>query len=299
MSLSEESLYVRVGTEGHQLHLKHIYIDETAPCVLMLHGSLENGHIFYSKSMKGLAPYLARNGFNVYVLDFRGRGKSTPAIGRGSSYGQTEAIVEDIPETLKFLRDVKGQQSIHIVAHSWGGVLMSSVLARFPEYLPMIKSFSYLAAKRVMTAQTRESFLKVKVFWNRVAFLLTSVAGYLPAKALGIAPENETRRSHAESIPWLTGKPWIDPHDNFDYGNAIKAIELPPGLYIAGEGDRDLGFPPDVQSFIEECQHQSGQLLRVGRKHGNLHDYNHVTIVAHPDAEKDHYPKIIEFMQSV
>lgn len=170
MSLSEESLYVAVGNAGHQLHLKHIYIDKTAPCVLMLHGSLENGHIFYSKSMKGLAPYLARNGFNVYVLDFRGRGKSTPAIGRGSSYGQTEAIVEDIPQCLQYLRDEKGQQSVHIVAHSWGGVLMSSVLARFPEYLPMVNSLTYLAAKRVLTARTRESFLKVSVFWKRVAF---------------------------------------------------------------------------------------------------------------------------------
>jgi len=42
--------------------------------VLLLHGAVENGFIFYGKGQrtsKGLAPFLARNGFNVFVADFR------------------------------------------------------------------------------------------------------------------------------------------------------------------------------------------------------------------------------------
>ncbi len=59
----------------------------------MLHGAVENGKIFYSDSGRGLAPFLARRGFDVYVGDLRGRGESRPHISRSSRYGQTEAIM--------------------------------------------------------------------------------------------------------------------------------------------------------------------------------------------------------------
>ena len=53
--------------------------------------------IFYTEKGKGLGCYLAEQGFDVYVLDLRGRGKSTPLINAESDYGQHEAITHDIP----------------------------------------------------------------------------------------------------------------------------------------------------------------------------------------------------------
>src|SRR4030095_1841468 len=130
--IHEESLFVSL--KGHdRLHLRRLYRKPLGPPVLLLHGSIENGRIFYSKSGKGLGPYLAKNGFDVYVGDLRGRGGSTPPIGRDSSYGQTEAIVEDIPEMMNLLHEIRGNTPVHWIAHSWGGVLMASCLARFPE----------------------------------------------------------------------------------------------------------------------------------------------------------------------
>ncbi|HYX81614.1 MAG TPA: alpha/beta fold hydrolase, partial [Gemmatimonadales bacterium] len=80
---------------GHTLVMQRFVADGARDVVFMLHGSIENGRVFYSASGKGLAPYLAQHGFDVFVPDLRGRGASTPHVGRHSSYGQTEIIVEE------------------------------------------------------------------------------------------------------------------------------------------------------------------------------------------------------------
>ena len=101
--MMQESIFLPVG-ENDELHLRRVYRDPEGPPIFLLHGSIENGRIFYSEKGKGLAPYLAAAGFDLYVGDLRGRGLSRPRIGRSSAYGQTEAITEDIPAFLGEIR---------------------------------------------------------------------------------------------------------------------------------------------------------------------------------------------------
>ncbi|MFZ3056650.1 MAG: hypothetical protein WA098_07835 [Smithella sp.] len=76
--LKMESLMVPVNSTDN-LHLKHIYINPDGPPIFMLHGSVENGRMFYSNTgSSGLGPYSAKYGYDVYVGDLRGRGESKP-----------------------------------------------------------------------------------------------------------------------------------------------------------------------------------------------------------------------------
>ena len=100
---------------------------------------LKTAVFFIPKKGKGLACYLARQGFDVYVADLRGRGKSKPAIDKDADYGQTEAITQDLPAFIRYVFEQTGQ-NMHLVAHSWGGVLLASTLARFAELRPKILS---------------------------------------------------------------------------------------------------------------------------------------------------------------
>ena len=63
--------------EADRMHIRRFGDPNHVP-VLLLHGSVEDGRVFYSRKGKGLAPYLAINGFEVFVPDFRGHGYSTP-----------------------------------------------------------------------------------------------------------------------------------------------------------------------------------------------------------------------------
>jgi pimeloyl-ACP methyl ester carboxylesterase len=289
--LHAESLYVPVGGTD-ELHLRHFWIDSTGPPVLFVHGSIENGRIFYSHSGRGLAPFLARQGFDCFVADLRGRGESRPPISRSSRYGQTEAIVQDLAALANAIEQLRGEVAQHWVAHSWGGVLVSSHLARFPARIARVASLTYFGVKRRILVRNLARLVMIDLGWRGIHRLAAALVGYLPARRLGFGSDNETRRSHAQCRAWVRDGPWIDPADGFDYGSALRAVSLPRCLYLAAVRDRCLGNPNDVQAFIAESGAHHHHFRLLARANGNLHDYDHISMLTHPDAERDHFPLV-------
>lgn len=292
----QESLFIE--RPGYRLHLRRIYCDPQGPPVFMLHGAVENGRIFYSESGRGLGPYLAAQGFDVYIADLRGRGKSTPAIDRTSTYGQTETITEEIPAFIEAIRERRGDVPQHWIGHSWGGVLLNAYLARFSTHRQLVKSMVFFGSKRTVRGFNREKLIKIILFWSMAAPLLTRICGYLPARQLKAGPDNETVKSHAHSMRWVKSTAWIDPDDGFDYGAAIHSIELPPVLYLAGLADYALGHPDDVRRFMDESGPNRARFELLSRCTGYHHDYNHINMLTHPHAPKDHFPLVVEWLRN-
>ena len=132
--------------------------DRLGAPVLLVHGAIENSRIFYSESGKGLAPFLARHGFDTYSADLRGRGLSEPRISRRSRHGQFESITEEIPAYIEMIRARRGADTPQLwMAHSWGGVLLLAVLARFPEYRKLVSGIVFFGTKRSIHVQNWES----------------------------------------------------------------------------------------------------------------------------------------------
>ena len=295
LPIVQQSLAVPLAG-GDSLHLRRIFGDAQGPVVFMLHGAIENGRIFYSEKGRGLAPCLARHGFDVYVADLRGRGKSTPPIARGSGFGQTEAITEDIPAFIDAIVKLRGRVPQQWVAHSWGGVLLSSVLARFPRYADTVRSLTYFGTKRTVRVWNLQRLLKVDLAWNGLCYLACAIAGYLPGRQLGIGSDSETVQSHRHSALWVQRDAWVDA-DGFDYGAAIRKRKLPPAWYIAAQNDMALGHPSDVFSFMESAGTQQRRYTVLSRRNGNQHDYDHIDMLTHPDAERDHFPQVMEWLR--
>lgn len=297
-SLVQESLFIPVTAED-TLHLRHIYQTQEGPPVFMLHGAVENGRIFYSDTARGLAPYLARRGFDVYVADQRGRGLSRPPIRRGASYGQTEAITEDLPAFIEAIKKIRGDVPQHWVAHSWGGVLMASFLARSPQYMSGVASMVCFGTKRTIRVRHLKKRLVMDLFWDHVGRLLVKVIGFLPARQLHLGSDNETDKSHLHCKQWVQPQsPWIDPQDGFDYAAAAKRVSYPPTLHLAGIGDAFLGHPRDVHDFLVEMGATEYEYIVLGRRYGNRRDYGHINMLTDPEAEADHFPLVVDWMQS-
>lgn len=297
IELRAESLFVPVGS-GDELHLRHLWVEPCGPPVLLVHGSIENGRIFYSNSGRGLAPFLARRGCDCYVADLRGRGASRPPMSRASRYGQTEAIVEDISALARAIEQRRGDARQHWVAHSWGGVLLSSHLARFPERIPSVGSLTYFGVKRRILVQNLARWVLIDLGWRGVHTVIAAAVGYLPARRLRFGSDDETRRSHAQCRAWVRDGPWIDPGDGFDYGGALQAVSLPRCLYLAAARDRCLGHPRDVQAFIAESGSHEHHVRLLSRATGNRHEYDHISMLTHPDAEHDHFLMVYDWIAS-
>ncbi|WP_144394676.1 alpha/beta fold hydrolase [Pleionea sediminis] len=289
----QESLFVPVA--DHQLHLRHIWRDNGGAPVLMLHGAIENGKIFYTESNKGLGSFLARQGLDVFVADFRGRGQSQPSLYESQNHGQYHSITEDIPALIEFIHQ-QTNQPVHIVCHSWGGVLAASTMVRFPELRSKIKSYLCFGTKRQITVWNFERLLKISLIWKRFSPWIAKRKGYLDAKKLKIGSDGETLDTLKEGVSWVKIGPWQDPVDSFDYESAAKHYDWPPTWHITGLKDKALGHEKDVKVFMAECHNPDADFSLLSKATGNHVDYDHINILTHPKSEMDHFPKVAAWL---
>ena len=224
--ITQKSLYIDYS--NHKIHLRLIaptFASNKLP-VMMVHGAIENGRIFYTPSGEGLACELARAGHPTYVVDLRGRGESVPIIKDDPDHGQFESITETLPNIHRYIVE-QHRQRVHWVAHSWGGVLLASALTRFPHLSGQVASQVFFGSKRSIRTWSVERLLKVEVFWKLFAVAIARIKGYLPAKEMKLGSDNETYLSLKESVAWVKNKPWLDLRDGFDYQQQVKNVSWP------------------------------------------------------------------------
>lgn len=266
------------------------------PPILLIHGSIENGKIFYSGSGKGLAPYLAQQGFDVFVADLRGKGASRPLVNRGSKATQTDTIEGEIPFLIHTIKNITGASALHFGAHSWGGVLMMSAYALFYQNWD-IKSMVFFGTKRRIGIRNFHKFRVIDLGWSLLGSLFTWIYGYLPAKKLKMGSDDEPAKFYFQVNRWVYSKNWIDPETRFNYREKLQSIQLPPLHFYTGINDKLLGHPKDVQRLREETGQKHAIVKVLSKSNGNLHNYNHINILTHPDAVNDHFVEVAELFR--
>lgn len=286
-TMVEESIFIPVN-DVDKLHVKRFYTDSNGIPLFLIHGSIENGKIFYSSSGKGLAPYLAAEGFDVFVVDLRGRGKSTPAIDKTATHGLTNTIEEDVPAVANKIKEIKGDVPQHWISHSWGGVSFMAYLAKHSEEVN-VKSLVFFAAKRHISIKTFRKRYLIDFLWNIMGTFAVWRNGYLPALRIKMGSDNESKRCYKETNDWVFQSKWLDWRDQFDYAAALQKLDLPPILSVTGAGDNVLGHPTDCEYFLNEIKPKNFEFKILGKANGQLQDYDHINILTHPDAAKDQF----------
>ena len=280
----------------YQLHLRRLtplHIQH-AP-VLMLHGAIENGRIFYNHHGKGLGCFLADQGFSVYCADFAGRGKSQPRASKDFDHSQHQLICQDIPALIEHLYQ-QYQQKIHLVCHSWGGVVLAASLARFPELCSKVASASYFGSKRRISIESWSKTIQVNWIWNQMGPWLCQRFGYLPAKKLRFGADNEPRQFLNDTVQWINSESFVDPTDQFDYAAAATRCHWPASWFFAAIKDKVLGHPTDVRLFMAETQQQHAKFTLLGGEGQDVHGYDHISMLTHPKARDGHFRNLADWL---
>lgn len=296
-----QSLMVPVG-ENAALHVQRIYAAPAGspgigPAVLMLHGSLGNGRIFYSQSGKGLAPFLARQGFDTYSIDLRGRGGGRPRVSRAAGYGQTEALLEDLPAVCAVVDQLRGQLPTYWVAHSWGGAMLMSFLARFPHLRESLGAAVFFGSKRVIRRDSLAKKLILNVGFDTWGALQARCFGYVHGRRLGFGDDAETQKFYRQTRAWLRGAAWIDSDDGFDYAAALQRVEPLPVLHFTGVRDRVMAEAEDIRRFMHEYGGDRSELRVLSRAAGAHKDYGHIDILTDGGAEGAHFQEVVAWFR--
>ena len=297
--LKQESIFLPY--QHGRLHVRKISPaneNKTSAPFMMLHGSISNGKVFYSESNKGVACFLAEHGYTCYVVDMPGRGQSEPRLAKGINPTQTEVIVNVIPQVQALILSRHPEiKQVHWMGHSWGGVLMSAAMLRFPHLQEQVKSLVTFGTKRRLRAKSIKKFLMIDIFWKRLALLMIKKQGYLAADKYGIGMDNESELSIKHTIPWLSGD-WIDPDDGFNYQQQVSSTQFPPCWFFAAVNDAVLGNPTDVKNTLDELQTSDSKFTVLGKKHGNKQDYDHASMLTHKDCVSDHFIELLDWYQT-
>lgn len=301
-TILQASHFIELG--DYQLHIRHIFpanktsSDPSLLPLLFVHGSIENGRIFYTSSGKGLACQLAKLGFDCFVLDLRGRGESTPAIKPGATYGQHESICQELPAFSEYVRQVNPEKQVWI-SHSWGGVLVNAMLLRLPDIKGHCAGMVSFGSKRQLTALGIKRLFIIELIWRCLLPVAASLKGYADCKRWRIGSDNETRQMLADSSAWLRSEKWLDTKDDFDYLAAAQRAELPQALYYSAVNDRVLGHADDVERLAKQSQHISYQHIKLGRVFDCSHDYDHINMLTHPDSFADVKRSLLPFINGL
>src|SRR5881275_2718616 len=120
------SLYVR------NKHPEGVSKFAPAKILLYVHGATYPAETAFDLSLNGVSwmEYIARRGYDVYLVDVRGYSKSTrpPEMDKPASQSapivRTETAVKDVGAAVDFIRKRRGVERINLLGWSWGTTIM-------------------------------------------------------------------------------------------------------------------------------------------------------------------------------
>jgi pimeloyl-ACP methyl ester carboxylesterase len=97
----------------------------TRAAILLIHGFGQNRYTWHT-SRRSFANFLAAEGFDVFNLDLRGRGRSR-RFGALQDTILDDYIREDVPAAVRTVLRVSNHSQVYLVGHSMGGIIAYAV----------------------------------------------------------------------------------------------------------------------------------------------------------------------------
>ena len=298
--------------------------------VILCHGMSSNRWNMDGPGRVSLARYLLRQGYDVWVVELRGAGRSTrPTWWNGKAYDWTfeDYVQHDAPAALQLVLRETGAHQVHWVGHSMGGMIAyallmgpmhskiaSAVTLGSPTMtkvghpvldfgLPYRGLLRYTPA-RVPIGTLARLGAPFATMLNR--FLGDAVAelGWRPGNA-DVSLLRSLMLTTVDDLPasllrefarWYDTRVMTDRYAVFDFTEHLERITTPI-LIIAGNKD---GLTParDLAAVYRRIAASDKRFRIIGRGHGSAHDYSHADLVLGLHAPDDVYPVILEWLDA-
>lgn len=287
--------------------------------ILLCHGAFANHHNFDIPSGGSMAEYLSEAGYDCWLMDYRGDKSSKPATGKSRRSAEIDDyITEDIPAVIDFILNHTGYAELHAVGHSLGGMLLYAYDLEFQGYgvasLTTIGSpidFGHLPKRRHTIAVW---FLGTFPWLTRpihraiVHFMckLRLRSKYFPINWKNIPNKFKTNEmlSALDLLPkkaaqqvdrWAATNEWTVLNGEMDVAAELPELHAPLFAVYA----RKDGLTPiaKVTEFFESIQSDDKRMIVLPPEDGECAAYDHIDLVFGPDAAKDVFDPVKEWIE--
>jgi polyhydroxyalkanoate synthase len=321
-----------VTGDGWPLTVEHFPPTPTAGAptrkrpVILCHGVLSNRRFFEVEGEASLPVLLARDGFDVWLVDMRGRpdaGSPGWYFGRHTfSYDIDDIVREDVDTLLTYVLAQTGAHDVAWVGHSLGGMIAYARLGAIGE--PRIGALVTVGSPGFF-APASHHLLRFYELSPGLALIPALPAGSLAALdgelGLPLAPSilNETIFQE-ENIPARTfrdmeelavndaSKPelrqflrgvlrgeFVSADGRVSYTSALSAIHTPT-LVVVGRAD-ELADPLVGRGVFDRLGSSDKELIVAGKAEGFSTDFGHVDLLVGPAARQEIYPRIASWLR--
>lgn len=253
--------------------------------LLYVHGTSQAAETTFDLALDGLSwmDYLAERGWDVYLVDLRGYGRSTrpPEMRQPASDNPplctTDVAVRDFSAAAEFALKRRKASRLSIMGWSWGTTIVAAYAAQNPGKVDRLVLFAPVWLRERRPADERP--LGAYQSWtaeDQLANLQTGApaekrAGLIPpawlaawkAAALATDPEGArqtppvvrtpTGAPHDSRAYWASGKPYYDP-----------ARIAAPTLIVHGEWDGLLPLSMALALFSRLARAPKKRLVEIG-----------------------------------
>ncbi len=297
--------------------------------VVLCHGMSSNRWDMDGPGRISLARYLLRRGYDTWVVELRGAGRSTrPNLWNGKRYDWTfeDYVYHDAPAVLKKVLREAGASKVHWVGHSMGGMiayalLMSPMEDRIASATtlgsPTMSDVGHPVLDLGIPYRGLLRFTPPRVPLGQLTRLVAPFAPFMTrwfeerVHGLGFHPDNVDSallRSLAltavDDIPasllrefarWYDTRVMSDRYGMFHFTEQLERVKTPI-LIIAGSHD---GLTParDLHRVYEMVGSQDKAFRIIGKEYGFLHDYSHADLILGLHAPFDVYPVVYDWLE--
>lgn len=276
--------FIAEAADGFRLVFEHVEsrTDQGASIVLCP-GFGGNRFNFDLDEKHSLARYLASEGFDTWIVELRGAGRSKAAVSSAEarrSWNMDDHIEKDLPALLDAVARVSAGPGVIWIGHSLGGMVVYGLLARYPHHerfftgLITIGSPGYVEPLRWKHAASAATFfLRLMRGWPTIPVRsilqilfsdLGRQVGLTRVRRRWLHPENmnqsvlsDTARRGLEDFSvgtlrqWLTSMPrggLLNSKGDYNYFHNLGQIKLPI-LLIGGTKDGITSVPTIMAVF--------------------------------------------------
>jgi predicted alpha/beta hydrolase len=300
------------------LHRHRARVPGTGAPVILCGGYGCNRHFLDYDETYSLARHLARQGFDAWVVELRGRGLShaTRSCARPGAWTFDDLALVDVPAAIAHVARASGRR-VAWVGHSMGGMVLYAYLGCHPDAATTVAAgitvaapVAFPTASTSLVAWLGQLLLQVPLtdtvrqrwvlgaLWHLVGQTDVLAVGMNPAnidrqevgRALRRALSNVSRLKLQQLARWALEGEFASIDRRLDYRKALAGVRTPL-LVAAGSADR-LATPATVQAALAHLPARAASYLEFGRAHGHSVDYGHVDLILGRAAPAEVFPAL-------